>query len=221
MKEIKEEGGFDTLKKKEIARYNREIEKKDRYLGGVCEMRETPDIVIIVDIHKERIALKEAKKLNIPVVALVDTNSNPELVDYPIPVNDDSSQSIGLIAKLIGSAISKASVIYEKKRKAIERKEAEAQAKIIEKKREARKVKEAEKKEKSKEKKNEEGEKEEKTDDSKEKNKDKEKGKEKSSDKAKTKKDKELKKSSKKETKSVKKENPEKKTSEKQEKEKK
>ena len=128
LKSLREEEGFKQLKKKEISRHNREIEKKDHYLCGIADMRKLPDVVIIIDINKEKNALHEARKLKIPIIAFVDTNSNPALVDYPIPVNDDSSRAIKAIITLLAETIKKASSIYEKKKKVEERKEAENQA---------------------------------------------------------------------------------------------
>ena len=84
---------------------NREKEKLHKVLGGIADLTRLPAALFIVDIKREHIAVKEAQKLNIPVFAMVDTNSNPELVDFPIPGNDDAFKSISIIVNAVGSAI--------------------------------------------------------------------------------------------------------------------
>jgi len=98
---MKEDGTFDNLKKKEVASLVNEKEKLLRDLGGIREMKKLPDAIFIIDPKKEDIAIKEATKLGIPIIALVDTNCNPEIVDYPIPGNDDALKSIRFITSLI------------------------------------------------------------------------------------------------------------------------
>jgi len=98
-------GTFDKLPKKESVLLKKKMEKLQKVLGGIRELRRLPDLVYIVDIVHDEIALKEAKKLGIPVVAMVDTNSDPDLVDYPIPGNDDAIRSIKLITKTIADAV--------------------------------------------------------------------------------------------------------------------
>lgn len=95
----------NTLTKKEKLTMNRDKSKIGKVLGGVSNLNNLPGCVVIADILDEHIALAEARKLKIPVIAIVDTNTNPELVDYPIPANDDSSRSIELIFKRLGLAI--------------------------------------------------------------------------------------------------------------------
>ena len=96
---------WGNLTKKEVARINKEKGKLLRDLGGVRDMKGLPDAVFIVDPKKEEIAVKEAVKLGIPIIGLVDTNCNPELVDYPIPGNDDALKSIRFITSLLADSI--------------------------------------------------------------------------------------------------------------------
>jgi small subunit ribosomal protein S2 len=103
-KKMKEES-FTNLAKRERLMVNREKEKLHKVLGGIADLTRLPAALFIIDIKREHIAVKEAQKLNIPVFAMVDTNSNPELVDFPIPGNDDAFKSIAIITKAIGSAI--------------------------------------------------------------------------------------------------------------------
>ena len=105
LKKMEEDGTFDLLPKKEVAKLNLEIEKLDKYLGGIKDMKKLPGAMFIVDPRKEKIAVAEAKKLGIPVVAIVDTNCDPEEVDYPIPGNDDAIRAVKLIASTIANAI--------------------------------------------------------------------------------------------------------------------
>ncbi len=98
-------GTFDKLPKKEVVLLKKKMEKLQKVLGGIRELRGLPDLMFIVDIVHDEIALKEAKKLGIPVVAIVDTNGDPTVVDYPIPGNDDAIRSIKLITKTIADAV--------------------------------------------------------------------------------------------------------------------
>ena len=102
---MSEDGTFDVLPKKEVAGLRNEMEKLEKNLGGIKEMTEMPGVMFIVDPKKERIAILEAKKLGIPVVGLVDTNCNPEEVDYAIPGNDDAIRAVKLIADCIANAV--------------------------------------------------------------------------------------------------------------------
>ena len=90
---MKENGTFELLPKKEVAKLELEMEKLDKYLGGVKNMKTLPKAMFIVDPHKERIAVAEARKLNIPIVAIVDTNGNPDEIDYVIPGNDETQSA--------------------------------------------------------------------------------------------------------------------------------
>ncbi len=100
-----EDGTFDVLPKKEVAGLRNEMEKLEKNLGGIKEMTEMPGVMFVVDPKKERIAILEAKKLGIPVVGLVDTNCNPEDVDYAIPGNDDAIRAVKLIADCMANAV--------------------------------------------------------------------------------------------------------------------
>ncbi len=102
---MEEDGTFDILPKKEVILLKKEKEKLERNLGGIKEMNELPGVIFLVDPKKERIAILEAKKLGIPVVGLVDTNCNPEELDYPIPGNDDAIRAVKLIADVMANAV--------------------------------------------------------------------------------------------------------------------
>ncbi|WP_161890045.1 30S ribosomal protein S2 [Pontibacter russatus] len=94
-----------ALAKREKLMLSREREKLDRVLGGIADLSRLPAALFVVDVKREHIAVKEAQKLNLPVFAICDTNSNPDLVDFPIPANDDASKSVALIVSLVGKAI--------------------------------------------------------------------------------------------------------------------
>jgi small subunit ribosomal protein S2 len=106
---MEEDGTLDQLKKKERLMRRREREKLEKVLSGIQNMARLPGALFIVDINREHIAVKEAKRLNIPIIAVVDTNCDPDLVDFPIPANDDAQRSIDLITGVIASAISEGS----------------------------------------------------------------------------------------------------------------
>ncbi|WP_306016241.1 30S ribosomal protein S2 [Oceanicaulis sp. MMSF_3324] len=99
------EGGPQGLTKKEILMLTREREKLERSLGGIKEMGGTPDLMFVIDTNKESIAIQEAKRLGIPVVAVVDTNCDPDPIDFPIPGNDDASRALSLYCDLIADAV--------------------------------------------------------------------------------------------------------------------
>ncbi|MBO6764928.1 30S ribosomal protein S2 [Maricaulis sp.] len=99
------EGGLAGLTKKEQLMLTREREKLDRSLGGIKDMGGTPDLMFVIDTNKEGIAIQEAKKLGIPVIAVVDTNCDPDPIDFPIPGNDDASRAIALYCDLIADAV--------------------------------------------------------------------------------------------------------------------
>ena len=105
LKKMEEDGVFDLLPKKEVTNLKAEGEKLEKYLGGIKEMKDIPACMFVVDPKKEKIAIAEAHKLNIPIVAIVDTNCDPEEVDYPIPGNDDAIRAVKLIASTIGNAV--------------------------------------------------------------------------------------------------------------------
>ncbi len=105
LKKMGEDGTFDLLPKKEVAKLQLEVEKLEKFLGGVKNMRALPKALFIVDPHKERIAVAEAIKLHIPIVAIVDTNCNPDEIDYVIPGNDDAIRAVKLIAGAMADAV--------------------------------------------------------------------------------------------------------------------
>ena len=104
LKKMEEDGTFAMLPKKEVIKHQGEIEKLEKYLGGVKEMKKLPAALFIVDPRKERNAIAEARKLNIPIVAIVDTNCDPDEIDYVIPGNDDAIRAIRLIASAMANA---------------------------------------------------------------------------------------------------------------------
>ena len=99
------ENGYEGRTKKEILMLTRERTKLERVLGGIADMSKIPSALWIIDTNKEHIAVSEAQKLNIPVVAILDTNCDPDVVDYPIPGNDDAIRSTGLLSRLISTAV--------------------------------------------------------------------------------------------------------------------
>jgi len=105
LEEMAEAGGFESLSKKEVLGLTREQDKLDRSLGGIKNMSGLPDVLFIVDVDHEDIAVREARKLGIPVVAIVDTNCSPDGIDYVIPGNDDAMKAIGLYATLLADAV--------------------------------------------------------------------------------------------------------------------
>ena len=108
LKEIdakEEKGEYEGLTKKERLKITREREKLDRSLGGIKDMGGRPDLLFVIDVPKEELALLEAKRLNIPVIAICDTNANPDGIDYPVPGNDDALRAINLYCDLISGAI--------------------------------------------------------------------------------------------------------------------
>ena len=102
---MEQDGTFDVLPKKEVIILKKEMEKLEKNLGGIKEMDKLPGVIFLVDPKKERIAILEAKKLGIPVVGIVDTNCNPEDLDYPIPGNDDAIRAVKLIADVMANAV--------------------------------------------------------------------------------------------------------------------
>ncbi|AMB98835.1 30S ribosomal protein S2 [Aerococcus urinaehominis] len=105
IKNMEEDGTFDVLPKKEVAGLIKERERLEKFLGGIEDMPRIPDMMFVVDPRKERIAIQEAQKLNIPVVAMVDTNCDPDEVDYVIPSNDDAIRAVKLISATIAEAV--------------------------------------------------------------------------------------------------------------------
>ncbi len=102
---MSEDGTFDVLPKKEVALLTKEMEKLERFLGGIEDMPRIPDVMFVVDPKKEKIAVHEANILGIPVVAMVDTNTDPDPIDVVIPANDDAIRAIRLISGAMADAI--------------------------------------------------------------------------------------------------------------------
>jgi small subunit ribosomal protein S2 len=105
LRKMQEDGTFDMLPKKEVIKLTNEIDKLEKYLGGVKEMRKLPSALFIIDPRKERNAINEARKLGIPIVAIVDTNCDPDEIDYIIPGNDDAIRAIRLISQTMANAV--------------------------------------------------------------------------------------------------------------------
>ena len=105
LQKMEEDGTFDRLPKKEVIKLRLEIEKLEKFMGGIRTMNKLPGALFVVDPRKEKIAVSEAKKLGIPVVAIVDTNCDPDEVDYVIPGNDDAIRAVKLIAQTMADAI--------------------------------------------------------------------------------------------------------------------
>ncbi len=123
MKEKREKGEYKELTKKERILIDREIARLEKLFGGIVDLEDLPEAIFVIDTKREVAAVREAKKRGVKVVALVDSNSNPDLVDYVIPANDDAVKSIELVVRKIGQAIGKKKT--EKKKKKEEKKEKE------------------------------------------------------------------------------------------------
>jgi len=105
LEKMEVDGTFESLTKKERLNLKKEKGKLEKVLGGIKEMGSLPDVLFIIDPDKEKIAVSEARKMNIPIVAIVDSNCNPQVIDYPIPGNDDAIRAIGLFMKIISDAV--------------------------------------------------------------------------------------------------------------------
>ncbi|MCC3143821.1 30S ribosomal protein S2 [Halanaerobium sp. Z-7514] len=127
LEEMEEEGIFEVLPKKEVIELNKEHDKLERFLGGIRDMNGLPDLIFITDAKKEDIAVKEAIKLDIPIVSILDTNCDPDLIDYVIPGNDDAIRAVKLITSVISDAVL-AGKQGRQDKKAREQQEAEAEA---------------------------------------------------------------------------------------------
>ncbi|MGX7145238.1 30S ribosomal protein S2 [Facklamia languida] len=105
LEQMEVDGTFDVLPKKEVVELRKEWDRLEKFLGGIKDMPRIPDVIFIVDPRKERIAVQEARKLNIPIVAMVDTNCDPDEIDYVIPANDDAIRAIKLITQSMAEAV--------------------------------------------------------------------------------------------------------------------
>ena len=124
---MKEDGTIDTLSKRERLQISRTREKLEKNLGSISKMNRIPSAIFVVDISKEYIAVAEARKLNIPIFAMVDTNSDPNLIEFPIPANDDATKSIECIVEIVTNAVAEG---LEEKNKAAEQKAMENAKKL-------------------------------------------------------------------------------------------
>jgi len=129
IEKMEEEGQMDLLTKKEALMLSRKKQKLENYLGGIRNMKSMPDMIFIIDTVKERIAVKEANNLRIPIVAPIDTNCDPDLIDFPIPGNDDAIRSVQLFCKEMAEAINegKAMMEQDEENQEVEATEAEKQ----------------------------------------------------------------------------------------------
>jgi small subunit ribosomal protein S2 len=105
IEKMREDGTFDKLTKKEVARLEKELAKLNKNFSGIAKMERMPKAIVIVDIKKEETAVLEARRLGIPIVGLIDTNSNPDPVAFPIPGNDDATKSIAVVIKILADAV--------------------------------------------------------------------------------------------------------------------
>ena len=105
IEKMEEDGTFEVLPKKEVVQLNKEHERLEKFLGGIRDMKSLPDVMYVVDPRKERIAVAEAIKLNIPIVGIVDTNCDPDEIDYIIPANDDAIRAVRLLTGKMADAL--------------------------------------------------------------------------------------------------------------------
>ncbi|QQK80233.1 30S ribosomal protein S2 [Salicibibacter cibi] len=115
LEKMQEDGTFDVLPKKEVTVLQKEMDRLEKFLGGIKDMKTLPDAVFIIDPRKERIAVAEARKLNIPIISIVDTNCDPDEVDYVIPGNDDAIRAVRLLTSKMADAVVEASQGEEEK----------------------------------------------------------------------------------------------------------
>ncbi len=114
LEKMEKDGSFDKMPKKEVSVLRHELEKLQKNLSGIADLNGLPGAMFVVDVNRESIAIAEANRLHIPVIAIVDTNCDPELIDYPIPGNDDAIRGISLIAGVLANAIAKGAAEYSK-----------------------------------------------------------------------------------------------------------
>jgi len=151
LQEMKESEIYNSLAKKEKARIEREEYKLLKNLGGIRKMKGHPDCLIVIDAEAEDIAIKEARILKIPVIALIDTNCDPDLIDYPIPGNDDAIRSIKCVLSKLADAIDKGRLQFEKGGASVKKEETKAEEPAEEKKEETKEAKAANVEEKEEE----------------------------------------------------------------------
>ncbi|MCC6276856.1 MAG: 30S ribosomal protein S2 [Oligoflexia bacterium] len=125
LEQMKEKGEYDLLPKKEVIQLEKEREKLLASFEGIKDMKEVPAALFVVDLKKEHIAVEEARRLGIPVVGLADTNSDPDLIDYPIPSNDDAIRAIKLFSNMVAESYNEGAVVWEQKLRAMTDKQAD------------------------------------------------------------------------------------------------
>ncbi|MCA0174317.1 30S ribosomal protein S2 [Bacillus sp. RAR_GA_16] len=113
LEKMEEDGTFEVLPKKEVILLKKEMDRLERFLGGIKDMNGVPDALFVIDPRKERIAIAEARKLNIPIVAIVDTNCDPDEIDYIIPGNDDAIRAVKLLTAKMADAVIEVSKVEE------------------------------------------------------------------------------------------------------------
>ncbi|TFE03472.1 MULTISPECIES: 30S ribosomal protein S2 [Jeotgalibacillus] len=119
IEKMEEDGTFDVLPKKEVVQLKKEYERLVKFLGGIRDMKKLPDALFIIDPRKERIAVAEARKLNIPIVGIVDTNCDPDEIDYVIPANDDAIRAVKLLTSKMADAILESKQVEEEEEEAV------------------------------------------------------------------------------------------------------
>ena len=133
---MRQDGTFEKLTKKEVAHMEKELAKLKKNFDGIAQMERLPKALFVIDVQKEETGIKEAKRLGIPVIALIDTNSNPDLVNYPIPGNDDATKSISLVATFAADSVIEGrkrflSYLSESKAQVLEKKEADIEPVVL------------------------------------------------------------------------------------------
>jgi small subunit ribosomal protein S2 len=126
LEKMKEDGTFEVLPKKEVILLNKEMDRLEKFLGGIKDMKGVPDALFVIDPRKERIAIAEAKKLNIPIIAIVDTNCDPDEIDVVIPGNDDAIRAVKLLTGKMADAIIEANAAKEQEEEVQQSSEEEA-----------------------------------------------------------------------------------------------
>ncbi len=119
IEKMEEDGTFEVLPKKEVVQLKKEYERLVKFLGGIRDMKKLPDALFIIDPRKERIAVAEAIKLNIPIVGIVDTNCDPDEIDYVIPANDDAIRAVKLLTSKMADAILESKQVEEEEEEAV------------------------------------------------------------------------------------------------------
>ncbi|TFE02785.1 30S ribosomal protein S2 [Jeotgalibacillus salarius] len=119
IEKMEEDGTFEVLPKKEVVQLNKEYDRLVKFLGGIRDMKKLPDALFIIDPRKERIAVAEAIKLNIPIVGIVDTNCDPDEIDYVIPANDDAIRAVKLLTSKMADAILESKQVEEEEEEAV------------------------------------------------------------------------------------------------------